>query len=90
MKKSIFQESKICYLCGATQPLHYHHIFGGNANRIKSDEDGMTVWLCASCHQLVHTNNNAMKTLKRRGQIVWEGVYGDRKAFRKRYGRSYL
>lgn len=88
--KSIFQESKVCFLCGAGEPIHVHHIFNGLAYREKSEKDGMMVYLCPSCHQLVHDDNENLLRFKRKGQMVWEGLYGDRKAFIKRYGKNYL
>ena len=40
---------RCCYLCGATQGLEKHHVFGG-ALRQKSEKHGMTVTLCHGCH----------------------------------------
>lgn len=88
--KSVFQETKVCYLCGAWQPLHEHHIFNGRSYRDKADKDGMKVRLCVNCHEEAHTNKDKRLFLKRKGQLVWEGLYGNREDFIKRYGKSYL
>ena len=48
--KSILQTEKVCYLCGRTNGLEKHHIFGGVANRKLSEKYGLKVWLCHNCH----------------------------------------
>lgn len=96
--KSIIQADKTeCFLCGRNgyaDPLDEHHIFAG-PNRKHSEEDGMKVYLCHSrCHifgkQAAHACKKTDQYLKREAQTVWEHKYGDREAFRARYGRSYL
>lgn len=94
--KSLIQENKVCYLCGSTKDLHVHHIFNGRSYRDKSEKDGMKIYLCPLCHYKVHTNskkhkeNTLLVDLKVKGQMIWEGLYGNREAFIKRYGKSYL
>jgi hypothetical protein len=79
------------------------HIFGGTANRRLSEEDGLVVDLCHSCHNEppngVHFNKDNMHRLHVHGQRVWEmgkivndGMTDEqaREAFIKRYGRNYL
>lgn len=96
MAKSIISESKRCYICGKKDNLHLHHIFGGTANRKKSDEDKLTVWLCASCHNAIHTSVKEFdrwlaKALKQLGQQRYKEYYKKTdEDFIKRYGKSYL
>lgn len=54
--KSILQtDREYCYLCGRNgngDPLEKHHVFGGTANRKKSEKYGLYVWICGSrCHR---------------------------------------
>lgn len=88
--KSVIQVEKRCYLCGALEPLHDHHIFGGTSNRSKSEKLGLKVWLCEKHHRKVHQNGKAMKFLKRKGQKYYEKNIGTREDFIKEFGRSYL
>lgn len=48
--KSILQDQKACYFCGAVCGLESHHIFGGVANRPISERYGLKVWLCHEHH----------------------------------------
>lgn len=88
--KSVIQDNKVCYLCGTPHSLEEHHIFNGYANRKKAEADGMKVYLCFSCHRLVHDFYDNELILKKVGQRKWEEIYGDRHKFIKRYGRNYL
>lgn len=92
--KSILQQEKECYICHTTQGLELHHVINGVANRKKSDADGLTLWLCHRHHTgskySVHMNQELDLILKKKAQLVWERKYGDREAFIKRYGKSYL
>lgn len=91
MKSLIQDNSEICFLCGKriVGTKDEHHIFNG-ANRKKSDEDGMVVYLHRTCHQWLHEHPISMNTFKQRGQRVWESIYGSRKDFIKRYRKNYL
>lgn len=97
------KERKTCFLCGRTAYTERHHIFSGTANRKLSEEDGLVVDLCHSCHNEppngVHFNKENMHRLHVHGQRIWEmgkivndGMTDEqaREAFIKRYGRSYL
>lgn len=94
MSKSLMQDDRACLLCGATEALHKHHIFYGTGNRALSENDGCWCYLCAYHHNMsdkgVHFNKRLDRELKRRCQKKWEDKNGDREAFIKRYGRSYL
>ena len=89
--KSIISEKMKCYICGRETDLERHHCIFGTANRRKAEEDGLWVWLCHDCHHGVHNGNNyAKERMQMDAQEDWESMYGDRDAFIKRYGRSYL
>ena len=100
--KSILQTEKQCFLCGCTTPSGYwdglevHHVFGGwTGNRNKSDELGLTVFLCGeTCHRngkkAVHRNRETDLFIKRHAQEVYEATYGNRADFIREFGRSYL
>lgn len=87
-----------CFLCMLEGNNFYypdiekHHVFNG-PDRDASEEDGMTVDLCAKHHRdgpkAVHNNRENDLTLKRYAQAVWE-QHGTREDFRKRYRMSYL
>lgn len=97
---SLIQQTKCCYVCGATSGLHLHHIFYGTANRKKSDEDKMTVFLCGYHHNLsnagIHFNKALDEKVKQQAEKIWIDTYADGdlengiKLFIKRYGRNYL
>lgn len=61
-----------------------------------ADEDGLVIPMCHKHHNMgalterIHDNPMAEKLSKMLGQAIWESRYGDREAFRKRYGKSYL
>lgn len=91
----------ICFRCGRYGPTEKHHIFGG-PNRRLSEDDGLYVYLCHSCHNEppdgVHFNKIAMGWMHRTGQrafednLVEKGIPQEeaRKRFMERYGKNYL
>lgn len=89
---SIIQETKECYVCGTTQDLHSHHIFGG-PNRKWSEAYGLKVWLCARDHNMsdagVHFNKELDNQLKQIGQAAFEDTFIN-EDFLKIFGRNYL
>lgn len=94
MSKSILQNEKACYICGATSNLHLHHIFYGMANRKISDAEGCVVYLCQPHHTgaiSVHNYRKLDLTLKAKCQIEWQKQNKKTKEdFIKRFGKSYL
>lgn len=94
MSKSIMQDEKHCYVCGATQGLHLHHIFYGTANRKLSDKYGCTVYLCPYHHtaskNAVHVDHNFDVGLKRVCQRKLEAEGWSREQFIKTFGRSWV
>ena len=104
MSDSIVSNEKMCYICGATNNLHRHHIFYGTANRKKSEEDGCWVWLCHTHHNGsnmgVHFNKRLDEMLKQQTEKLWiENHFKDtpfydkeeaEAAFIRRFGKNYL
>ena len=94
MKKSIISSKRECYICGNTDEMHRHHVFYGTANRAVSEKYGCWVYLCAHHHNgggySVHQSRVLDEWLKRLTQRKWEELYGDREAFIRAFGRSYL
>lgn len=90
--KSILQNDKRCYICGSTNWLELHHLFGAS-NRKKSEKYGLVVYLCHHCHNEppngVHHNRKNMDWLKQQGQKTFNQVYKDLD-FIKIFGRNYL
>ena len=75
-----------------TLGLHSHHIFGA-ANRKKSEQHGLKVWLCGYHHNLsntgVHFNKLLDSKLKRLAQGKYEETH-TREEFMQEFGRNYL
>ena len=99
-KPSILQDKNhTCYLCillngdhHKHKTLHEHHIFGG-PNRIRSEEEGLKVYLCPEHHltgpAAVHRCQETQNVLHQIGQQEFEKTH-TREEFRKIFGRSYL
>lgn len=91
--KSIISNVRRCRVCGTTKDLHKHHVYGG-ANRPISEKYGCWIYLCAAHHNMssagVHFNKALDTAIKEETQRRWEEIHGDREAFRKTFGRSYL
>lgn len=97
-----------CFFCNryfnSSYPGEVHHIFGGNAKRKLSDEDGLIIHLCYDCHRGttgVHGRDGMPLMVKahRMGQQEWEDnrmkLFDLKreeatKQFIDRYGKSYL
>ena len=83
-----------CYICGATEDIHRHHVFFGTANKEWAERYGLTVHLCVNCHELsptsVHQCRETNYMLKRIGQRAFEREHGTRKEFMKVFGKNYL
>lgn len=81
-------------LCGSTQWIERHHIFGG-ALRKKSEKYGLVVDLCHYCHNEspngVHFNKDKMLKLKQYGQLKAMRENGwSVEDFRKEFYKNYL
>ena len=83
-----------CFFCGNTQRLHSHHCIPGTANRKKSDEYGLTIWLCPYHHNLgkksVHQDRTLDLRVRRFAQEYFEKNIGDRYLWMKEFGKNYL
>ena len=88
--RSIVSDEQCCYICKTTQNLQVHHLIPGYGRRQLSDVFGLTVCLCAKCHQRVHLNHGSELRLRQIGQAAWEEKYGTREEFIGVFGRSWL
>ena len=93
MAKSILQEEKECYECGAKTNLNEHHIYFGG-NRKVSEKNGFKVWLCGNHHNQsndgVHCGNRRLDLkLKQDCQRKYEETH-TRQEFMSLIGRNYL
>ena len=103
MKSIFLQEPGQCFLCNRLgvyiwhQSLEEHHVYGGMANRKKSEQHGLKVKLCLAHHrgnqsgnkQAVHFNQENNEMLKKIVQLEFEKTH-TRGEFRKEFGRSWL
>jgi len=84
--------SDSCQLCGTTQWLENHHIFGGSYRK-KSDKWGFLITLCHSCHNEppvgVHFCKATRNELKRMAQTEFEKTH-TRQEFISEFGRNYI
>lgn len=97
--KSIIQDTKECFICRNlydfenTSNLNDHHCFFGTANRAKSEEYGLKVWLCVAHHTgsnwAVHQCRERDVYLKKIAQRKFEETH-DRSEFIKEFGKSYI
>lgn len=91
MSKSIVQQEKRCWFCGAVVGLEEHHIFAGTANRKISEKYGLKVWLCHRHHtgkDGAQYNKEKNLELKQEAERAFEAIYGRdewMKIIRKRY-----
>ena len=93
MSKSIMQpDVKECYITGAKDGLHKHHIFFGTGRRKSSEIWGCWVWLRADWHNLsnygVHFNKDLDRKLKHECQCKFEELYSHEK-FMEVFGKNY-
>lgn len=88
------QTERECYITGATQQLHKHHIFHG-PNRKNSEKYGCWCWLRYDWHNGaaygVHgrDGSNLDRRLKQECQEKFEALYS-REKFVEVFGRNYL
>ena len=92
--KSIIQDEKECFLCGTTNWLEEHHVFGG-ANRKLSEKYGLKIYLCHKHHNEppagIHFDKGLMLTVKEESQRAFMEHYGKtQQEFAKIFGRNYI
>ena len=73
---------------------HRHEVFGA-ANRHKSIEDGLVIFLTPEAHNMgdngIHKNREFDLYAKRKAQLRWMEFYGKTvEQFRARYGKSWI
>ena len=69
----------------------WHHIYNGTANRKKSEEDGMKIYVHHECHMEIHAKQLLDLDFKARYQPVWCEYHGKTVGdFIKRYGKNYI
>ena len=95
MPKSIITDDmEHCFICGASGPMHIHHVFYGTANRRNSDELGLVIPLCPRHHNMsnegIHFDKELDDKVKRLAQTVYEETTGTREDFMRIFGRNYL
>lgn len=90
--ESIMHDNENCYICGAVA-TEWHHVFGGTANRKKSEKYGLKIKLCHSCHrtgsQAVHTHKPTRLIIQNIGQMKFAETYKDLD-FREIFGKNYM
>jgi len=106
--KSILQDEKECYVCrllydaNVTHSLVEHHIFAGTANRRKSEQHGLKIFVTADFHTghaySIHSNKKLYDRLKTIGQKAFEDYHQEqgmsaeesRAFFMREFGKNYL
>lgn len=81
MKSIISEYENICAICGRPAEVT-HHLIRGNGLRKLADQDGLTMRLCNSCHNMagnplfqIHENPVAEVLSKQLAEIGFEKEY---------------
>lgn len=95
MRSIMMSERGVCYLCQKRTQTEYHHVFNGQPNRKRSEQYGLTVYLCPACHNSspdsVHQNQETDDFLKADTQKKAMEYYGwTVDDFRAIFGKSWL
>jgi len=81
-----------CYICGRTDWVERHHIYGGS-RRKQSEKYGLVIDLCHDHHngsrESVHHNKDMRLFVQRLGQVWFEKEH-TREEFMSIFGRNYL
>ena len=87
---SIMPKSSL-YSTVKVKGLEKHHIFGGTANRPKSEKYGLFVWLNEEQHRYLTDHPLENLKLKKIAQATFMKYYNKTKEeFREIFGRNYL
>lgn len=78
-----------CFLCGSRKNIETHHIIYDFGNTKLSARYGLTVPLCKSCHEKVHSDREIDLKLKRLAQVAFQNEYPD-EDFAQVFGEYYL
>ena len=95
MKSIIQTDKETCYICGRNsnfEPLDEHHVFFGTANRKKSEQYGLKVYIHHwACHlNGVHKNAELNRALQAKVQEIAMQHYGwTVEDFISIFGRNY-
>lgn len=93
METILQDDLKICPVCQKqiSGVGEWHHIYNGTANRKKSEEDGMKIYIHKGCHRFLTDHKRTEMNLKARYQPRWCEYYGKTtEDFIKRYGQDYI
>lgn len=71
----VTEEHTMCLVCGKRYADNTHHLICGISNRDFSDKYGLTIPLCAMCHNELHHSGVASRLSKMLGQAIWEKNY---------------
>lgn len=77
-----------CYLCGSPISEEHHLIFGRGMREL-SEQYGLVIQLCRTCHEEMHRNKVMMAWSKAEGQRRFEAEHGHEE-YMKIFGRNYL
>ena len=87
-------KDKKCFFCGNTQNLHVHHCISGTANRKKSEQYGLKIYVCHHHHNLakksIHQDESMNLQVKRFAQQYFLDNIGDMALWLKEFGKSWL
>lgn len=86
---SIMQTECECFLCKTTKHLQVHHLINGIGNRGMCDLYGLTVYLCAKHHEMVHKDQRLDEDLKKYTQRAFEETHS-REEWMNAFHKNYL
>lgn len=83
--------SSTLYFTKKTKGCQKHHIFGGVANRPKSEKYGLFIWLTSEQHDYLHKHPKEMLGIKKEAQKSFMKYYNKTAAeFRSIFGKNWL